>query len=126
MANRTYSHSDYENALYAHNVYTRTHLWGIPEELWCIAHTIDTGYDHCYDCASEIFLIWEYVKLTLIHKTEPQLYWDENGLPRSTPEESSDHKDGRTSPDGSLETPGLHEDIGYVDWPERWGDSVRS
>eukprot|EP01113_Clastostelium_recurvatum_P049437 TRINITY_DN9157_c1_g1_i2.p1 TRINITY_DN9157_c1_g1~~TRINITY_DN9157_c1_g1_i2.p1 ORF type:complete len:246 (+),score=71.43 TRINITY_DN9157_c1_g1_i2:73-738(+) len=51
-----YSHQDYEDLMYHHNVVTRTTYW---------PHNVKgEGLDHCYDCAAEIFILKQYLMST--------------------------------------------------------------
>ena len=55
---KSYDHTTYEDLLFAFNTQTRTSFFDIDQEYI----DLDIGYDRCFDCASEIYILEEYVK----------------------------------------------------------------
>ena len=61
-ASHSYSHRDFEQVMFHHNITTRTTYF---------EHSIKgEGLDHCYDCSAEIHVLAE-----LIRHTQPDVRW---------------------------------------------------
>lgn len=54
--NYDYSKTWYENKLYEFNLYQRLYTYDVEDQY------LKLGYDHCYDCRCEIFIIKEYIE----------------------------------------------------------------
>jgi len=53
---RQYSHVEYQNYMFHHNTQTRTNYYE--------QHVAEpsAGLDHCYDCASEVLILTQYLR----------------------------------------------------------------
>lgn len=56
---KDYDHGTYEDVMYAHNTLVRTSFFDVDQ----VYLDMDIGYDRCYDCASEIYLLEQYMRI---------------------------------------------------------------
>ena len=57
-ADATYEHGVWEDYMFHHNTFTRYHYYEHPID------PVESGLDHCYDCAAEIYVLKEFLAVT--------------------------------------------------------------